>query len=250
MLSNILLNYKHIKYYKVMKRISKHVWLLPYDEATDRPNLGYIESAGQAFLFDVGCGPKSVALLKDALAQAELPWPTTALISHYHWDHCFASGCIDCRLVASAYTAKKMQEMLAHSPVDLDDWIDEERFMPAFCKEHLHLEYHSGKEVNLRAIDEIIKDGDRFTVGDIQLRVIELISPHCEGQLGLFVEEDGVLFVGDADSGRIVGFDFIEDKEKRCRYDQQLAEIDFKTIVISHYDPLSKEMYYLTKKEI
>lgn len=249
-LANIDLKNKFIKYDESMKRISEHVWLLPYDENTDRPNLGYIESKGEAFLFDVGCGPKSVELLKTALAKNDQPWPTRALISHFHWDHCFASGCLDCRLFASAYTAEKMAEMLDFMPEDLDQWIDEERFMPEFCKEHLHLEYQSGKDVKLRAIDEIVKDGDEFIVGDLHLKVVELISPHCDGQLGLYVVEDRILFVGDAQSGKIVGFDFIEDQEKRCRYNQQLSVIDFDKIVVSHYEVLSKEDYYLIKDEI
>jgi glyoxylase-like metal-dependent hydrolase (beta-lactamase superfamily II) len=45
--------------------------------------------------------------------------------------------------------------------------------------------------------DRFVQGEERFTLGEVDIRVVDLGSAHSEGDLVLFVENDGVLFSGD-----------------------------------------------------
>lgn len=227
-----------------MYKLTQHIWILPFDADTDRPNLGYIKSSAGATLFDAGCGPKNAKLLKDQLAANNLPMPEDIVISHFHWDHCFATGYIDGNLIAGQYTADKIEEMKALNATSLEDFIDEEKFMPRFCRDHLPLEYSDISQVKLRSIDTVMGQTARLDMGDVHIQLLKVTSPHCDGQVVAYVEEDRVLFVGDSYSACITGYDFVDNIEKRKLYYDAIKQFDFDYIVLSHFDIMSKTSFW------
>lgn len=224
-------------------RLSEHVYILPFNPNTDRPNIGYIRSSSDSCLFDVGCGPKTVSLLRSELKENGFVMPDKAVISHFHWDHCFASGYVNCTLMGSTYTDARIREIMAMDVTSLQSYIDDDNCMPGFCEEHLPMEYKNKEAVSLRPLD-ILTDGS-YTVdlGDVHLDLLEVTSPHAEGQIVGYVREDKVLFIGDANSELIYGHDFIDDKDKRRQFYEAVNAFDFEYIVLSHFDVMSREEF-------
>lgn len=224
-------------------QLTPHIYILPFDRDTDRPNLGYIRAEIPA-LFDAGCGPKNAKLLKNQLRDRGFPLPEKIIISHFHWDHCFASGYLEGEIIAGQFTRDKMREMMNLKISSFEDLIDEERFMPRFCREHLPLEYADVSQIRLRPADRVIGERERLDLGDLHITLKQVTSPHCPGQTVAFVEEDKVLFVGDSYSACITGYDFVDDLEKRRIFYEDIREFDFDYIVLSHFDVMKKEDFW------
>lgn len=226
-----------------MYRLSEHIYVLPYDADTDRPNLIYVKGEKSTLLYDAGCGPKTVKLLKEGLEQHGLPMPEIIALSHYHWDHSFASGYLQGQYISSAFTAEKMQEMIDLHAESIEDFIDDDHCMPQFCREHMHMEYADVSEIRLRVPEVLQTPHTVIDLGGVHAELLEVISPHCEGQIILYVPEDRAVFLADAFSALIYGHDFIDDKEKRKEFYRALDALDYETAVMGHFDPLNREAF-------
>ncbi len=227
-------------------RLSDHIYIFPFDpsegeQATDMPNLGYIKGDNQSLLFDTGTGPKQVNQLLADLTDLNLRKPDLAVISHYHWDHSFGAAYLDCPCCASQYTYDKMKEMIAMKAASVDTYISND-YMPLFCKQHLHNEY--GDTVpELKLPDEIIEDSTIIDLGNLKVYIKPLMNPHCEGSLLLYIPNDGVLFLGDATSGYVVDYDFIDDLPRLKVLYNTVKEIDCQYVVTGHASIISKRDY-------
>ncbi len=227
-----------------MYKLTDHVYVLPFDADTDRPNLGYIASVECPVLFDAGCGPKNVKLLQRQLAENSLPQPEKIVISHFHWDHCFATGYIDGQLIGTQYTQEKMKQMSEMNITSFEDLIDDDNLMPQFCRDHLPLEYADVSQIKLRLLDTTFTGSMQVDMGDLHIDLLQVVSPHCEGQLVAYLREDKVLFVGDSYSACITGYDFVDNIEKRKIYYDMIKQFDFDYIVLSHFDVMTKEEFW------
>lgn len=234
---------------KKLFKLTDHVYILPYDENTDRPNIGYIINGNKAIIFDAGCGPKTVNFLRSELEKNNLPLPEEIIVSHFHWDHTFALGYIDGKTYGSEYTDKKLNEIKNMNLNSLDDLIDNDNLMPDFCKEHIHIEYDNVNQIKLRGIDDIVNDSKIINLNGLEIEIRKIISPHSEGQLLAYIKQDRVLFIGDSFSGLIYGFDFIDEPVKRKQFNDTIAQFDFKYIVNSHFDVQDKKTYYQMVKD-
>lgn len=231
-----------------LQRLTEHVWVLPFDETTDRPVIGVIASDGQSVLYDAGCGPKTANLLMSELKANNLPKPDKIILSHFHWDHSFRAGYIDGELISSRFTAEKMRQMASMKPKSVGDFISDD-LMPEFCREHINMEYSDASEIKLRVPDTII--GDRYTVkvGSVTVDIKQITSPHCNGQIVRYVREDKVLFLADSFSAEIIGHDFIDNREKRRQFNRDLREFPFEHIVLGHFDCMNYRDFWQLAEE-
>lgn len=74
----------------MLSQISPKVYILPFDEEQDRPNLGYIHGDNYSMLIDAGNSPAHLQMMLSEIEKAGLPAPKLALLTHWHWDHTFA----------------------------------------------------------------------------------------------------------------------------------------------------------------
>jgi len=227
---------------KPLYQLSQHIYIFPYVSETDQPNLGYIQGTNASLLVDSGCGRSTTDALKKELVEHYLSEPDHVVMTHYHWDHSFGASQFDALAHASAFTCAKMEELRQMNMTSIDDMISDD-LMPEFCREHLHLEYDNVSQLELRVPENIIDQPTLFDLGDVQAVVFPVVSPHCEGALLVYVEQDKVLFIGDADCGYIRGTEFIDDYEKLSAFFEVVKNIDFEKIVLGHIDVLSKEEY-------
>ena len=65
-------------------RLTERIWYYPYEEARDRPNLGYIRGDRWSLAVDAGHSDAHVAEFYQALYEAGLPLPKLTVLTHWH----------------------------------------------------------------------------------------------------------------------------------------------------------------------
>ena len=72
-----------------LKRLTEHIWYMPFEEERDRPNLGYIRGERFSLAVDAGHSAAHVREFYALLNKENLPLPAITVLTHWHWDHTF-----------------------------------------------------------------------------------------------------------------------------------------------------------------
>lgn len=214
-----------------LKRLSRRVWLSPFDDARDRPSLGYLKGDKLTLAVDAGHSKAHVEEFYDALRAEGLPLPDLTVATHWHWDHTFAIPFVHGLTVAGERTQTHLREVVDH-------WDDRggERYFKEL-DEHIALEYGDAP-ITVSTAD--LTFGDRLTLdlGGLTVECFHLVSPHTDDSTFLLVPEEKLLFLGDAISGAYPNW--IADPEKRKAQIAELEKLDFQTAVGGHWAPFTK----------
>ncbi len=172
-------------------RVSQHAWYVPGGTGVATDNYGFISNAAfvvtaaGVVVFDtLGTPALGVKLLAAIRSVTEAPIKRI-YISHYHADHMYGNQAFSgsgAEIITSDGAKRYLegevaQQRLDERRVSLSPWVDE----------------------NTRIVhpDRYLQGEERFMLGGVSIRVVDVGSAHSEGDLVLFVENDGVLFSGD-----------------------------------------------------
>lgn len=221
---------------KKLQKLGAHTWIFPLEQAKDRPNLGYVLGDTMAVAIDAGHSSSHVEDFYSALEQEGLPLPELTVITHWHWDHTFGMHAVHGRTIARPETnrhLREIQEKLQKDP----------GYGRKFLKSDLCIirEYAGGVPLVVVPSDEELT-GDRILdLGGVTVELTYGQSPHTEDAVFAYVQEDRVLFVGDAQLGEFPSWAM--DYDKLAALKQQVREYDAKTIVDGHWHPYTRRDY-------
>ena len=77
-----------------LERLTERIWVYPYEEERDRPNLNYIRGDRWSLAVDAGHSESHVREFYQALEDEGLPMPELTVLTHWHWDHTFGMHAI------------------------------------------------------------------------------------------------------------------------------------------------------------
>lgn len=157
--------------------------------ATD--NEGFISNAGfvvtdeGVVVFDSLGSPSLAWALRTKIAQITDQAVVMVVASHYHADHIyglqvFKQEGADILAPRGAYQyieSAAAQERLEERRFSLEPWVNE--------------------QTRIVAPDRLIEDEYDFTLGGVEFRLNYLGSAHSNGDLAMYVVQDGVLYSGD-----------------------------------------------------
>lgn len=72
-----------------MSRLTERIWVCPYEEERDRPNLCYIKGDNWSLAVDAGHSEDHTKEFYLVLEKEGLPLPKLTVLTHGHWDHTF-----------------------------------------------------------------------------------------------------------------------------------------------------------------
>ena len=72
-----------------LKKLSEHIWYMPYESERDRPNLGYVKGKNWSLAIDAGHSAAHTKEFYSLLEKEGLPLPSITVFTHWHWDHTF-----------------------------------------------------------------------------------------------------------------------------------------------------------------
>ena len=172
-------------------RVSSHAWYVPGGAGVATDNYGFVSnsafvvtSAGVVVFDTLGTPALGAKLLAAIRTVTDAPI-RRIYISHYHADHMYGNQAFagtGAEIVASDGAKRYLEgdlaeRRLAERRVSLGPWVN--------------------ADTRIVQPDRYLQGEERFKFGEVSIRVVDVGSAHSEGDLVLFVEDDGVLFSGD-----------------------------------------------------
>jgi glyoxylase-like metal-dependent hydrolase (beta-lactamase superfamily II) len=165
-----------------MERITEHVWWME-PGPPDRPSLCGVVGERWTLALDAGSSRSHTRSFLDGLPRA----PSAVVYTHSHWDHVFGGVEIDGLVIAQTGTALKLVEMAAR------DWADDTQ-----VNDNIREELPAPRVVEIAPPDIVFVDGIDLDLGGVRVAVRHVGGAHAADSSVMFVEPDGLLFLGDA----------------------------------------------------
>ena len=219
-----------------LQKISEHVWIFPFDSPKDRPNLGYICGTKMALAVDAGHSSKHVEEFYDAILAEGLSLPEITVITHWHWDHTYGMHAVSGKTMARAETNSiltQIRQEMSSDPDKVREFLNSD---PSIQRE-----YAGGVPVIVVPAEESIMGDRSIDLGGVTAELMLSESPHTDDALLVYVPEDRVLFVGDAQLGEFPSWKM--NWKKLASFAKKVQEIDADVIIDGHWKPYTKEEF-------
>ncbi|MBP5655113.1 MAG: MBL fold metallo-hydrolase [Clostridiales bacterium] len=215
-----------------LKKLSDHIWYMPFEEERDRPNLGYVKGDKMSLAIDAGHSEAHIREFYDLLQKEGLPLPSLTVITHWHWDHTFAMHAVTGLTMANKKTNGHLLECMKKI---------EENGPDAFLNIHdsIRIEYAGGQEMIVVPADIVVEGDISIDLGGCTVKLIQTQAPHTDDSTLVYVCEDKTLFIGDAACS-----DFqngIKDMNLAEALADKIRSIDPVTCVEGHWQPEATE---------
>ena len=174
-----------------LKKLSQHIWYMPFEQERDRPNLGYVKGKNWSLAIDAGHSAAHTKEFYALLEKERLQLPSLTVLTHWHWDHTFGMHAANGLTLANEKTNNHLAE-----------WKNKiEKNGPAeffALHESIRKEYSENKEVIVKLADITYSGELTLDLGDCTVKVIQSQAPHTDDSTLVYIENDKTLFVGDA----------------------------------------------------
>jgi glyoxylase-like metal-dependent hydrolase (beta-lactamase superfamily II) len=174
-----------------LKKLSEHIWYMPFEEDRDRPNLGYVKGKNWSLAIDAGHSAAHTKEFYALLEKENLPLPCLTVLTHWHWDHTFGMHAANGLSIAN----EKTNRHLAEWKNKIEKNGPEEFFS---LHESIRKEYSENKEVIVKLADIIYSGELTLDLGGCTVKVIQSEAPHTDDSTLVYIENDKTLFLGDA----------------------------------------------------
>ena len=174
-----------------LKKLSEHIWYMPFEQERDRPNLGYVRGKNWSLSIDAGHSAAHTKEFYALLEKEGLPLPSITVFTHWHWDHTFGMHAANGLSIANEKTNGHLAEWKT---------IIEKNGPAEFFALHesIRIEYSKNNEVIVKLADIVYSEEMSLDLGDCTVKVIQSEAPHTDDSTLVYIENDKTLFVGDA----------------------------------------------------
>ena len=174
-----------------LKRLTEHIWYMPYEEERDRPNLGYVLGKNWSLAIDAGHSADHVRAFYALLAKENLPLPSLTVLTHWHWDHTFGMHAVNGLTLANAQTDRYLAEWKRKVEKDGPG-----EFLA--LDESIRREYRENAGVIVRQADIVFTGEMTLDTGGCAVTVMQAEAPHTDDSTLVYVQNDKTLFLGDS----------------------------------------------------
>ncbi|MBO4729718.1 MAG: MBL fold metallo-hydrolase [Spirochaetaceae bacterium] len=212
-----------------LKKLSEHIWYMPFESERDRPNLGYVKGKNWSLAIDAGHSASHVKEFYALLEKECLPLPSLTVLTHWHWDHTFGMHAVNGLCLANektnSYLAEWKQKIEANGTSEF-----------LALDESIRKEYAGGKKVVVSLADILFSGEMTLDLGGCTVRIVESEAPHTEDSTLVYVAEDKVLFMGDSTCDDFMTG--IKDKEKCKKLEAKIKSLNPETCIEGHWVPV------------
>ncbi len=213
----------------ILKKLTGHIWYMPYESERDRPNLCYVKGDSFSIAIDAGHSQAHTKDFYALLEQEGLPLPSLTVITHWHWDHTFGMHAVNGLCIANEktrdYLAKWKEKIETNGP---DEFLS--------LHESIRREYSGNKPVIVTLPDIVFSGSMELDLGGIHVKIMQAQSPHTDDATLVYVYEEKVLFIGDANSGEFPTW--IKSRDLSMKLVDTIKEIDPKICLEGHWEPV------------
>ena len=215
-----------------LKKLSEHIWYMPYEEERDRPNLGYVRGEKLSLAVDAGHSESHIREFYDLLQKEGLPLPSLTVLTHWHWDHTFAMHAVNGLTMANkktnAYLLEYKKKIETEGPDEFLNMYDS-----------IRKEYAGGKKVIVVPADIVFEGDMTIDIGGCTVKLLQTQAPHTDDSTLVYVCEDKTLFVGDASCAQFPNG--IKDRKLAGILADKIRSTGAETSVEGHWQPVAVE---------
>jgi glyoxylase-like metal-dependent hydrolase (beta-lactamase superfamily II) len=225
-----------------LRRITDRIYYMPSSSETDRPVLGYIRGDKYSLMVDAGNSAKHVEIFEKAIDENGFPTPDYVAITHWHWDHTFGMCAIKGKVIASTLTNQQLKKMMGW------EWSDETMQLRLqtgedieFCDRCIRLEYPDRNDIKIRLADIEFDNNIVLDLGGVHCELRKIIGTHSEDSVSVYIPEEKIMFIGDADCEDHYNNNGNYDKTKLEELIEYLEKTDFVLYIPGHDEPQRKD---------
>lgn len=223
-----------------LAKVTERVYYLINDRETDRPVLGYIKGDKYSLMVGAGNSKNHVEKFNDFIVKLNLRLPDYVAITHWHWDHTYGMHAVTGKTIACEITNEQLKIMSEWK------WTDEamkKRLLTGgditFADTNIRKEYKVLQGIKVIPADIVFKNDLQIDLGGLTVILKNVISPHSEDSVIVYIPEEKVVFIGDA-----YGMDYYNN----CKYDpdkletliHMLKNLEFNICFSGHSLPINK----------
>ena len=216
-----------------LNRLTERIWVYPYEEERDRPNLSYIRGDRWSLAVDAGHSKDHTREFYRALEEAGLPMPALTVLTHWHWDHTFGMHAVHGLCVANERTNRYLEDFRGRL----------EKEGTAFflaMDESIAREYENGKPVVVTTADLVFRGKMLLDPGNCPVRLFQAEAPHTDDSTLVEVPGERVLILGDSTGGAFPGWE--TDPVLAGKLAETVRETAPEICLPGHWTPLSPDI--------
>lgn len=223
-----------------LTKVTERIYFLENDKEADRPLIGYIKGDKYSLMVDAGNSKNHVEKFNNSIEKLNLRLPDYVAITHWHWDHTYGMNAVIGKTIACEITNERLKVMSKWQ------WTEEamsKRLLTGedieFADTNIHKEYKVLQDIKVIPADIVFKKDLEINLGGLVVILKNVIAPHSEDSVIVYVPEEKVVFIGDAYS-----IDFYNnykyDSVKLQSFVNMLESLEFDTCFLGHSLPLKK----------
>jgi glyoxylase-like metal-dependent hydrolase (beta-lactamase superfamily II) len=216
-----------------LNRLTERIWVYPYEEERDRPNLSYICGNRWSLAVDAGHSDSHVREFYRELEDAGLPLPELTVITHWHWDHTCGMHAIHGLSLANEQTNRYLADFRARL----------EKEGPAFflaMHESIRREYRNGKQVIVTPADLVFRNEILLDTGNCPVRIFRAEAPHTDDSTLIEIPDEKVLILGDCSGGTFP--DWTVDQSLADKLAETIRQVNPEICLPGHWTPLAPDI--------
>ena len=216
-----------------LNRLTERVWVYPYEERRDRPNLSYIRGDNWSLAVDAGHSKEHTREFYRALEEEGLPLPQLTVITHWHWDHTFGMHAVHGLCLANERTNQYLDAFRRRLEAEGTEFFLE-------MDERIRNEYEDGKPVVVTLADLVFRGEMLLDAGNCPIRVFQAEAPHTDDSTLIEIPGEKLLILGDCTGGAFP--EWTVDQTLADKLAQTVREINPEICLPGHWTPLSPEI--------
>ena len=216
-----------------LNRLTERVWVYPYEERRDRPNLSYIRGDNWSLAVDAGHSKEHTREFYRALEEEGLPLPQLTVITHWHWDHTFGMHAVHGLCLANERTNQYLDAFRKRLEAEGTEFFLE-------MDERIRNEYEDGKPVVVTLADLVFRGEMLLDAGNCPIRVFQAEAPHTDDSTLIEIPGEKLLILGDCTGGAFP--EWTVDQALADKLAQTVREINPEICLPGHWTPLSPEI--------
>ncbi len=177
-----------------LNRLTQRIWVYPYEEERDRPNLSYIRGDRWSLAVDAGHSAEHTEEFYRALEETGLPLPKLTVLTHWHWDHTFGMHAVHGLCLANERTNQYLEAFRKRLEAEGTAFF-------LAMHESIRREYAQGKQVVVTPADLVFSGEMMLDAGCCPIRVFQAEAPHTDDSTLVEVPGEKTLILGDSTGG-------------------------------------------------
>ena len=216
-----------------LERLSERIWVYPYEEKRDRPNLSYIRGDKWSLAVDAGHSADHVTEFYKALKEEGLPLPLLTVITHWHWDHTLGMHAVNGTTIANERTNAHLTEFKQRIETEGTGFFLD-------MDPSIRYEYEDGKPVIVTLPDMVFSGSVTLNAENCIIKIFQAEAPHTDDSTLVYVPDEKVLILGDCTGGTFP--DWVFDQELGNKLAETIKETGPERCLPGHWSVLPTDV--------